>query len=70
MSNIYTSDIPVAPLGLGKHRHQLLYTFRLSEALANRIIAPAVRKVCKQWNNNKYQKKRIYHLKLRLMAVA
>ncbi len=37
---------PIAPLGLGKHRHQLLYnTYRLSEAIVNRISAPAVRKV-------------------------
>jgi len=39
------SDTPFAPLGLGKHRYQLLYTYRLSEASVDHMLAPAMRKV-------------------------
>ena len=41
VSSVCTSDTPVAPLGLAIGGDQrLLYTCRLSEALANPILAP------------------------------
>ena len=45
VSGVYVSDTPFAPLGLALAGQRLLYTYRLSEALVNRISAPAVRKV-------------------------
>ncbi len=45
MSTVCASDTPVAPLGLALVSQRFLYTCRLSEALLNHVLAPAVRKV-------------------------